>query len=165
MQASVGMVSDARCLQAGQVIVEWSCMTPPANSKKDQPAGPASSCFTPAAISPRVTVTHAPMHHDAAMDLVIKWPSATLSRSATMAATAVRPRRSPQMIYASFQRQHRLYEAAMSMCGASLVSRLPPITPVLNRWRPALAFWRYVGFRQGRRVLSRRPLAIPMKGP
>jgi len=33
MQASVGMVSDARCPQAGHVIVETSCITPPARTR------------------------------------------------------------------------------------------------------------------------------------
>src|SRR5674476_556546 len=33
MQASVGMVSEARCPQAGHVIVETRCITPPAKTR------------------------------------------------------------------------------------------------------------------------------------
>ena len=68
------------------------------------------------------------------------------------------------MIYASFQRQHRPYEAAMSTCGGSLVSRLPHTMPSRSYWRPALAFWCYVGCRDDALVLCLRPSPFLQKG-
>ena len=49
-------------------------------------------------------------------------------------------------------------------CGGSLVSRLPHTMPSRSYWRPALAFWCYVGCRDDALVLSLRPSPFLQKG-